>query len=237
MYHLPQEDYNDHTNQNFYQINSPDFEVGNGKFTFTQEASLIFKSVMPTFVGISAKITNQKKIRGIWSWQRQRYAASKKMPFFESVCQNFGWNGTQLLLKFSNQATVTETWFHKDRDPWRIWPRESYKHNRHRAISPKKLFRKGLNRVNRNLKAQQRYSSYRTILVAIVSQNSFVLVFMGIAQLSGTKKKGAFGRGFYEIYASLGCSALSTKCTAESNILGYFLSLGRGAGFCRNPLC
>ena len=29
------------------------------------------------------------------------------------------------------------------------------------------------------LEAQQRYFSYRAILVAIVSQNSFVLVFMG----------------------------------------------------------
>ena len=30
-----------------------------------------------------------------------------------------------------------------------------------------------------NLEAQQRYFSYRAILVAIVSQNSFVLVFVG----------------------------------------------------------
>ena len=30
-----------------------------------------------------------------------------------------------------------------------------------------------------SLEAQQRYSSYRAILVAIVSQNSFVLVFVG----------------------------------------------------------
>ena len=35
-----------------------------------------------------------------------------------------------------------------------------------------------------HLEAQQRYFSYRAILVAIVSQNLFVLVFMGIAQLS-----------------------------------------------------
>ena len=34
------------------------------------------------------------------------------------------------------------------------------------------------------LEAQQRYFSYRAILAAIVSQNSCVLVFMGIAQLS-----------------------------------------------------
>ena len=32
---------------------------------------------------------------------------------------------------------------------------------------------------NSGLEAQQRYFSYRAILVAIVSQNSFVLVFMG----------------------------------------------------------
>ena len=34
------------------------------------------------------------------------------------------------------------------------------------------------------LRAQQRYFSYRAILVAIVSQSTFVLVFRGIAQLS-----------------------------------------------------
>ena len=35
-----------------------------------------------------------------------------------------------------------------------------------------------------NLEAQQRYSSYRAILVAMVSQNSFELIFMGIARLT-----------------------------------------------------
>ena len=36
------------------------------------------------------------------------------------------------------------------------------------------------------------------------------------------------------MYASLGCGALSAKCTAEPNI-GYFCFLGHDTRFCRNP--
>ena len=41
--------------------------------------------------------------------------------------------------------------------------------------------------------------------------------------------KGVFAR----IYASLGCGALSAKCTAEPNILGYFCFLGRDTRLCK----
>ena len=38
------------------------------------------------------------------------------------------------------------------------------------------------------------------------------------------KKGGGFQKGFFaKMYASLGCGALSAKCTAGSKILGYFL--------------
>ena len=40
-----------------------------------------------------------------------------------------------------------------------------------------------------------------------------------------------------KICASLGCGALSAKCTAGANILEYFLFLGRDTGLYRNPLC
>ena len=34
-------------------------------------------------------------------------------------------------------------------------------------------------------------------------------------------RKGVFRRGFCKMYASLGCGALSAKCTAGPNVLGY----------------
>ena len=40
---------------------------------------------------------------------------------------------------------------------------------------------------------------------------------------SGTKKRGFLKGVFAKMYASLGCGALSAKCTAGPNILGYFL--------------
>ena len=43
------------------------------------------------------------------------------------------------------------------------------------------------------------------------------------ALLSGTKKRGFLEGGFCKMYASLGCGALSAKCIAGANILGYFL--------------
>ena len=45
---------------------------------------------------------------------------------------------------------------------------------------------------------------------------------VGVTQ-SGTKKRGFLEGGFCKMYASLGCGALSAKCTAGANILGYFL--------------
>ena len=41
---------------------------------------------------------------------------------------------------------------------------------------------------------------------------------------SGTKKRGFLEGGFCKVDASLGCGALSAKCTAGATILGYFLS-------------
>ena len=51
-------------------------------------------------------------------------------------------------------------------------------------------------------------------------------------------RKGFFLKGvFARIYVSLGCSALSAKCTAGPNILGYFCFHGRDARLCkRKPL-
>ena len=54
---------------------------------------------------------------------------------------------------------------------------------------------------------------------------------------SGTKKRGFLEGGFCKLYASLGCAALSSKCTAGANTLGYFCFLGRDTGLYRNPLC
>ena len=53
------------------------------------------------------------------------------------------------------------------------------------------------------------------------------------------EEKGVFRRGvFAEMDASLRCGALSAKCTAGPNVLGYFFSsLGRDTGCCRNPPC
>ena len=51
------------------------------------------------------------------------------------------------------------------------------------------------------------------------------------------KEKG-FDKGvFARMYASLGCGALSAKCTAGPNILGILRPPGRDARLCRKPLC
>ena len=50
---------------------------------------------------------------------------------------------------------------------------------RERCDGPSVVIRKLWERARTCLEAQQRYFSYRAILVAIVSQNSFVLVLMG----------------------------------------------------------
>ena len=47
------------------------------------------------------------------------------------------------------------------------------------GLKEKRILRRVLGRVPRNSEAQQRYFSYRAALAAIVSQNSFVFVFMG----------------------------------------------------------
>ena len=61
---------------------------------------------------------------------------------------------------------------------------------------------------------------------------------------AGTGTKIYFSRkrvflegGFCKMYASRGCGALSAKCTAGANILGYFSFLGRDTGLYRNPHC
>ena len=54
---------------------------------------------------------------------------------------------------------------------------------------------------------------------------------------SGAKKRGFLEGGFCRMYASLGCGALSAKCTAGANILAIFCFLGRDTGLPRNPLC
>ena len=68
-----------------------------------------------------------------------------------------------------------------------------------------------------NLEAQQRYSSYRAILVAIVSQNYFALVFMGgggIAQVSrDTSRK-------------IGVSHRTCLCETKYQAGGYRTILG-----------
>ena len=51
------------------------------------------------------------------------------------------------------------------------------------------------------------------------------------------RKGGILEGGFCKMYASLGCGALSAKCTAGPTILGYFCFLGRNTRLCRNPLC
>ena len=43
---------------------------------------------------------------------------------------------------------------------------------------------------------------------------------------SRTKKRGFLEGGFARMYASLGCGALSAKCTAGPNILGILVLLG-----------
>ena len=47
------------------------------------------------------------------------------------------------------------------------------------------------------------------------------------------KGRGLLEGDFAEMCASLGCSALSAKCAAESNVLGWFLFSLVGPGFCR----
>ena len=45
-------------------------------------------------------------------------------------------------------------------------------------------------------------------------------------------------KGFsFKMYASLGCSVLSATCTAESNILGYFLFSWAWGWVLQKPLC
>ena len=51
--------------------------------------------------------------------------------------------------------------------------------------------------------------------------------------------KKEFFRSFFlsKMHASLGCGALSAKCTAGPNAPGcFFCFLGRGTGLCRSPL-
>ena len=43
--------------------------------------------------------------------------------------------------------------------------------------------------------------------------------------VSGAEKRGFLEGGFCKMHASLGCGALSAKCTAGANILEYFSSL------------
>ena len=53
-------------------------------------------------------------------------------------------------------------------------------------------------------------------------------IFFAPAQSKGPihqkAKKGDFRRGVLEMYASIGCGALSAKCTAEHIVFGYFLA-------------
>ena len=82
--------------------------------------------------------------------------------------------------------------------------------------------------VRSGLEAQQRYFSYRVILVAIVSQYSFVFVFMGcrtiivryvakrgIAQMCLCKTKGQGGGGIAP------CGEVPTSLKRASRDMGY----------------
>ena len=51
------------------------------------------------------------------------------------------------------------------------------------------------------------------------------------------RTRGFLEGGFCKMSASLGCGALSAKCTAGANALGIFCFLGRDTGLYRNPLC
>ena len=59
-----------------------------------------------------------------------------------------------------------------------------------------------------------------------------------VTQKNQEPRKRGFWKGiFAKMYASLGCAALSAKCTAGPNIHDYFLFLRHNTGLCRNPLC
>ena len=71
-----------------------------------------------------------------------------------------------------------------------------------------------------NLEAQQRYFSYRALLVAIVSQNSFVLVFMGYRTvIARYVENGASHR--------CACVKLSAKGGVSHHFGGLLTSLGK----------
>ena len=56
------------------------------------------------------------------------------------------------------------------------------------------------------------------------AETMLLLSFFSSAANVRSQKKGAFRRGvFGNMYASLGCGALSTKCTAGRLVLDYFL--------------
>ena len=61
-----------------------------------------------------------------------------------------------------------------------------------------------------DLEAQQRYSSYRAILVAMVSQNSFVLVFVGGGG-------GGVAESSRKMLQKWSLAALAQMCLCETN--------------------
>ena len=78
--------------------------------------------------------------------------------------------------------------------------------------------------------AQHEYFSYRAILVAIISQNYFVLVFTGIAQLS----RDAFQISYRTLIARYIANWVSQRCSCAklSTKRGYRSILGE----CESPL-